>query len=675
MLNTMPVNMMQSDPFNIANVERNKRRYEILKKVVQSKAKNKHLNFIDYMWSNPSEPFMIGRHTRIICEKIDYAIERLKKNHSTFLIIIVPFRHGKAFHPDTPVLTVTGWKKHGELKAGDFVFDPFGKPVQVIANTGTYLYKRYVIEFEHGETIYTTPEHEWPITYYNKKDETMIDAGILETKKIKWPFLKKNRNKFDIIIRRQIESVELSEKNNGIIYNSHAKIKNMYFVQGNYHCNCIQVEGGLYLIGKGMIPTHNSEIVSRKLPAHFLGLFPDGKVLLTGHTAALSVGYSKESRNLLLKEKYKELFPETILNPYDSSASHWRLHGRNGEVFACGLGGSMAGQGYTLGIVDDFCRNRADAESLIMRNRMWDSFTNDFLTRRAPRSITIVTATAWHTDDIIGRTEKEMKENPHFPKFEIMRIPAFSDDYEQGVLFPERFSNEWYEGQKAALGSYGTASLLQCNPTAQGGNILQVDNVKKIPLAQFPELKYIRIWDLAHTEKERVGQDPDWTSGTLLAFRRKPGSPRQWELYVKDIKRFRLDAPQRDNKILNITAMDGAYTEVGIENSLDSKDAFKTLQNILLGQRVVKSIRTKGDKVVRATPLEAIFEAGDVYVPEGAVWFSSWIEELQSFPTGTHDDQVDNLSAGYAYFDKSKGVISVPVYEGGNYVSQYSAYR
>jgi len=121
---------------------------------------------------------------------------------------------------------------------------------------------------------------------------------------------------------------------------------------------------------------------------------------------------------------------------------------------------------------------------------------------------------------------------------------------------------------------------------------------------------------------------------------------------------------------------DGAYVKVGIENSIDSKDAFKMLQKLLLGQRIVNPIKTTGDKVVRATPLEPIFEAGDVYVPEGATWLSAWIEELQSFPTGAHDDQVDNLSAGFVCFNKSGGVISVPVYEGGNnYARNDSVYR
>ena len=304
-LSTMPVNLKSADPFNAAEIEHNQKRFDVLKSVVQSKARAKHLNFIDYMWNNPSEPFMIGRHTRIICQKIDEAIERLKKNHSTFLVMAIPFRHGKAFHPDTPVLTVTGWKKHGELKAGDNVFNEIGEPVEVLATTGTYLYKRYVVEFEHGETLYTTPEHEWLIEYYYKDDDRVEHAGIMETKQFAWAFKNDNQNKVDVIIRRYSESIELAKSNKGIVYDTHAKIKNCYFVQGNYHCNCIQVKGGMYLVGKGLIPTHNSEIISRKLPAHFLGLFPDGKVLLTGHTSDLSVGFSKESRDLLLRDKYK----------------------------------------------------------------------------------------------------------------------------------------------------------------------------------------------------------------------------------------------------------------------------------------------------------------------------------------------------------------------------------
>lgn len=657
------INPNSPDPYNAQEIERNILRYKTLKGVLQEKARYKHLNFIDYMWNNPSEPFTIGYHTRLICSKIDQAIERYKKHHSTFLVMAVPFRHGKAFRIDTPILTLLGWKNHGDVKPGDFVFDPNGDTREVIGVTPKYPHHhKYKITFAHGEEIWTSGEHEWPILY-KTHDGRWFDKGIMETKDIKFRRHGTWRN-HEVWIDRSKDINLLALHQGGIVIpGERAQIKRIDIITGQQWVNCIQVEKELYCIGKGLIPTHNSEIISRKLPAHFLGLFPDGKVLMTGHTASLAVGYSKESRNLLMTDRYHDLFPNTELNPFDSSASHWKVSGRNGEVFACGLGGSMAGQGYTLGIVDDYCRNREAAESPGQREKMWGSFTNDFLTRRAPRSITIITATPWHVDDIIGRIKKSMQDDPFFPKFEFVVIPAFSDEYDQGILFPERFNRGWYEEQKAALGSYGTASLLQCNPVQQGGNVLQIDNVKRVPLDKFPDIPYARIWDLAHTEKQRNSPDPDYTSGTLLAFRRKPGAPRLWELWIKDVKRFRYDAPKRDNQILNITIQDGPYVKVAIERSIDSRDAFQHLQKLLLGQRVVSPIPIRSDKVVRASALEPLFEDGDVYIPEGVTWHQAWQEELSEFPNGRHDDMVDNLSAGYLYFVKAPGTISVPVYE------------
>lgn len=54
-----------------------------------------HLDFIQYTWTNQTEPYVVGLHTRKICAVIDEAIERFRHKQSTFLRIAVPFRHGK----------------------------------------------------------------------------------------------------------------------------------------------------------------------------------------------------------------------------------------------------------------------------------------------------------------------------------------------------------------------------------------------------------------------------------------------------------------------------------------------------------------------------------------------------------------------------------------------------
>jgi predicted phage terminase large subunit-like protein len=84
---------------------------------------------------------------------------------------------------------------------------------------------------------------------------------------------------------------------------------------------------------------------------------------------------------------------------------------------------------------------------------------------------------------------------------------------------------------------------------------------------------------------------------------------------------------------------------------MDSKDAIATMRAILKSKRMVYSVPENKDKVVRATPLEPIFQAGNVHVPANVPWLKDWLEEIEAFPLGTHDDQIDNLSAGYALWD------------------------
>lgn len=582
-----------------------------------------HLNFMSYTWQNHSEPFTIGYHTRKICAAIDYAMELYRDGKSSAWVITVPFRHGKALEVNTPIPTPDGFKKIKDLNPGDYVYGEDGKPVRIIAKSPVWknrnLIKVTAKSDEKTEVVFCDELHLWKCRFFNDEDYLILEA----------------------------KDISKTVYINGFTLN----FEKTEFIGDTV---CIQVENadGMFLCGKSFIPTHNSEILSRKLPAHFLGLFPDSKVILCGHTQALTEGFSKTSRNLILTPEYRKLFPNIKVDTGSSSAAHWMIKDHEGECFASGLLGSLSGQGYNLGLLDDFCRNRADAESDTMREKMWDAFTNDFMTRKAPVSITIVLATPWHVDDIIGRIKKKCKEDPDFPHFNFLKFPAMSDKYPQGVLFPERFGKQWYTQQRAVLGDYGFQSLMQLEPVKRSGNMLNTECIQRHLTSQdWPKnLRWLRVWDLAHTAKERAKSDPDWTSGTLLAFNEIDGLPHLW---IRNVTRMRLNAPERDEQIRHITNQDGPYVRIGVGNSSDAKDTIATMRKILSGKYTVLSVPEKKDKVVRATPLEAIFKAGNVHVVQGEPWLDDWIAELSAFPYGPHDDQVDNLSAGFAIWSSS----------------------
>ena len=583
-----------------------------------------HLNFMQYTWQNHSEPFTIGYHTRKICAAIDYAMELYRDGKSSAWVITVPFRHGKALEVNTLIPTPDGFKKIKDLKPGDYVYGEDGKPVRVIAKSPIWHDRKLIHVLATGsngksESVFCDELHLWKVKYFNDDDYLILEAKDINRK---------------VSVNGFILDFKKTE------------------LKGDTVCIQVENENGMFLCGKSFIPTHNSEILSRKLPAHFLGLFPDSKVILCGHTQALTEGFSKTSRNLILTPEYRKLFPNIKVDTGSSSAAHWMIKDHEGECFASGLLGSLSGQGYNLGLLDDFCRNRADAESDTMREKMWDAFTNDFMTRKAPVSITIVLATPWHVDDIIGRIRKKCKEDPDFPHFNFLKFPAMSDKYPEGVLFPERFGKQWYTQQKAVLGDYGFQSLMQLEPVKRSGNMLNTECIQRhLTTSDWPKnLRWLRVWDLAHTAKERAKSDPDWTSGTLLAFNEIDGLPHLW---IRNVTRMRLNAPERDEQIRHITNQDGPYVRIGVGNSSDAKDTIATMRKILKGKYTVLSVPEKKDKVVRATPLEAIFKAGNVHVVQGEPWLDDWIAELSAFPYGPHDDQVDNLSAGFAIWSSS----------------------
>lgn len=422
-----------------------------------------------------------------------------------------------------------------------------------------------------------------------------------------------------------------------------------------------------------------SQIISRYLPPHFLGEFPDKEVMLITYAASLSEGFSRYARSLMRSPEYQDIYPEIKINQSNSGVQQWGIEGHMGSCMASGLSSGITGKGGSLLILDDYLAGRTEAESETIRNSTWEHFTNDFLTRRAPVSITIVLATPWHVDDIIGRIERRTDPasedyDPDFPQFKSVSFPAMDGDVEIGVrdrekygdggwhmervrykwLFPERYSEQWYRSQFASLGAYNASGLLQCSPQIRGGNLFVTDRIRvHDDEADFPLTKYCRVWDLAHTERQTQKSDPDWTSGTLLAYTRA-GSV--WELWIKDVRRIRAKAPERDAFIRTVTEDDGPSVTVAVENSLDARDAVSTMQTILAGRAVVKSLNIRYDKVARAGYVEPIFDGGNVHILRGD-WNMDWLREVKDFPSGKHDDQVDNITAGYFLCCQARGEI------------------
>jgi predicted phage terminase large subunit-like protein len=392
-----------------------------------------------------------------------------------------------------------------------------------------------------------------------------------------------------------------------------------------------------------------SDTASRYLPANFIGKFPDDEVIVAAYASPLARTFSRFCRSIMLDPTYQYIYPGIGLAKDQRSVDEWSIEGYHGLTSWLGIGGSITGKGANCIIIDDFFKNRAAAESEVVRNYVWESITNDILTRRAPVCIVIILATPWHVDDAFGRIEKHRKIDPDFPEFREVKLPAFSDKYPTGTLFPERYSKSWYLSQKAILGPYGFAGLMQCDPIARGGNLFEVDKIKYYEGDPPEGLMWCRGWDLASTEKERVDEDPDFTAGVKVGVRwlTLADGENIPEIYVDDVLDGRWASPMRNKIIKAAIVGDGPQTQVAVESFGQYKDAYNEVKKALKGVRKVKKLELPGDKVTKASVLEPPISAGNFYVRKNTTWTEKFIEQLKQFPGAAHDDYVDGTVVGY----------------------------
>lgn len=396
-----------------------------------------------------------------------------------------------------------------------------------------------------------------------------------------------------------------------------------------------------------------SELCSVSLPTFFLGNCQDlqPSVILSGYGAALVRQFSENSARKVASERYQALFPGLVA---EGRMDDWHIKGSIGRVTAVGLGGALTGKGGDLLVLDDYCKSRAEAVSKTYRDFTWDSFRNDFFTRRHDPSIVVVTATPWHIDDLRGRILKEMEQDEHFPRFEELNFPARKPG-EWEYLFPERFSADWYNSQRSILGKQA-AALMDCQPIQEGGSRFDTSRVVyHDSLDGFPKARQCRAWDLASSVKQRDSDDPDRTWGIkgMVTSKKLAGGVVAKELWITSMVAIRAEAPAR-NALIRATAQgDGPGVKQHIEAFGAYKDAYTELKLALNGQSVVRPSRLPGDKSAKLAPLEPLFEAGAVHIfrPGCREWLDTWLAEFASFPAGSHDDGCDATAVLYHAFD------------------------
>src|ERR1700687_1160784 len=235
-----------------------------------------------------------------------------------------------------------------------------------------------------------------------------------------------------------------------------------------------------------MPPRHGKSLLaSVALPAFALGRNPDWPVIHASYGADLSNDFSRQVRNLLREEAYQAQFPGVRPASDSASVSRWGVEGRHGAFVSSGVGGPLTGRGLKLGIIDDPCKNHADADSELFRKRQRDWYASTFRTRLEQGAGILLILTRWHTDDLAGyvTTGAGSDELPG-EAWEVVNLPAIAGSSDPlgrlpgEALWPEKYDLAALEAMRRQMPPRWWEALMQGSPIAAEGNFFEVGKIR-----------------------------------------------------------------------------------------------------------------------------------------------------------------------------------------------------
>lgn len=448
------------------------------------------------------------------------------------------------------------------------------------------------------------------------------------------------------------------------------------YIMPEYDARWFHIEMGKYLneiaFGRSknlmqFLPPQNgkSQLVSRLLPAFLLGINPNLRIAICSYSSDLANSFCKDVQNIILSDKYKELFPETRIKEKGGAnkdavknRDYFEVIGYKGYVKAVGVGGSLTGRPVDVGIIDDPFKDRQEAYSQTIREHVWGWFLSVFRTRLHANSISLMTFTRWHEDDIAGRildVNNPNYDSEYAKSFKVLVIQGLKEpnlpySFAESIndprsigesLWEEKHTSESYNYFKRVNPQMFNA-LIQQRPTAAEGNIIKREHIEVINERELPFNPSDIIPDFfidgAYTNLSKNDE-----TAVCCAYYHKPNG----KLYILNVSAFHKNLSEflawfePYAKSMYKKGNSGVY----IEPKASGEDMIVMLREFQYGLfntiKIPNKVVSIG-KMARVQGVSPLFAAGRIVFVQGE-WNSQTIEQLTSFPNALHDDRVDAI--------------------------------
>jgi hypothetical protein len=304
-------------------------------------------------------------------------------------------------------------------------------------------------------------------------------------------------------------------------------------------------------------PQHGKSWAATDFIAYVAGKQPDRKTIFGSYSDDLGVRTNNDLQRIFMSEPFKKIFPGTRISEdaVATGSDRWKRNssliefiGREGSFRNTTVSGQINGLELHFGVIDDPLKGREEARRLNARNKVWDRFADDFLSRFAKDAALLVVMTRWDVDDLLGRYMER------FPELRMLNYPAIAEHDERfrrkgEPLFPELKPLDFLRDRKKLLTQPSWESIYQQHPIVVGGGQFPIEKLKVLPFFDTSKITHsIRYWDKAASDTE----DAAFTAGVLM-HAMKDGS-----FVISHVARGQWTALVREQKIRTWTEADAA---------------------------------------------------------------------------------------------------------------------
>lgn len=429
------------------------------------------------------------------------------------------------------------------------------------------------------------------------------------------------------------------------------------YTPNRFHAHLAGVLERAVARGRGRIivqapPQHGkSRMVSSDFPAWFMGKHPDAPIIAASYGKDLAERNGQSVRDRIGSAVHQVVFPDSALNASTTAKANFMM-AQGGRYFGTTVQGGATGFSAKLFIIDDPVKNREEAESPVMREKIKDWYKSVVYTRLAEDSILVIMHTRWHQDDLAGWLLREQAQEG----WEVVNFPAVAEGGDilgrkpGEALVPELFSVAALDAKRKAVGARDWLALYQQQPTEKGGGVFKRDNLRfyvtkdKLTMAR-PMNRYILI-DPARTRKKTS----DFTAMAVI------GLHTDGNHYVLDMVYDKLTLKQRGERLIALhrkwKPLAVGYKATGFEGDIDYMAQAQDAENYRFTIAAVNDTTDKAGRIMRLAPeveehrwwfpesLQKTNSSGEV-----VELIEQFIEaELEAFPAGIHDDMLDCLA-------------------------------